>query len=285
MHPLICILVTVFQSLCFCCCVLVTSQITGSSMELFCEFAILNKNTWCVTWPVSEHKEQWGQLEQCVWKKHVDGKEITQNLTPGISRWQNGQICQELLHQRHIFHWFPVQNKTGSPGPPLTPRKFHSDLEPAKRLFLANRVKWHNWKITLFRWFEEVALLEVAQFWVTKTGWPKHITYRQCLQKVCVQQFYGKDNFQIRIFWVFVWVKDNAQVRKLSSLHFQGFWGQKVQIFGIAKICTVLHKVGNISESIKTWWRMFWWNVTCWSGVGLVSAICLFHFQTFVHGL
>ncbi len=58
----------------------------------------------------------------------------------------------------------------------------------------------------LFRWLEDVGLLEGAQLWVTETGWPKQKIYRQCLLKVCVLQFHCKYEyeFQLWIFWVFL---------------------------------------------------------------------------------
>ncbi len=74
---------------------------------------------------------------------------------------------------------------------------------------------------------------------------------RQPVQKYVCSSFMVKMNFKFGSLGSFelVWVKDNVQVRNLSSLNFKACEGKKFKFFGVIKFWTSLHKVGNILES------------------------------------
>ncbi len=115
-----------------------------------------------------------------------------------------------------------------------------------------------------------ICCCEKFNFWRTKTGWQKQITYRQHLPNICVQQFHSEDKFQIWTFGSF-WIcmgKGQCTSKEFVKFAFLDFWGQKLQIFGVAKF-----------DAQSRWYlRMYkylmkdacWWNVVYKLGVGLM---------------
>ncbi len=121
-------------------------------------------------------------------------------------------------------------------------------------------------------------------FWVIWRGWPKQITHRQHGQKTHVRQFIGEDKFTFGSFWSFWICLGQALCLSKEFIHFKFLclWGQKFQIFGVTKFCTLLYKLGDVSESTNIWWSVFLMLYIAWV---LDWRCCFFHFEIFVHVL
>ncbi len=111
-------------------------------------------------------------------------------------RWSHVDKCRKTAPKHHLFSKFKCLGFCFD--------KFHvvsgwNDMAAA------------DWRFGVLGDLRRLHCCRELNFWATQAGWPKQITCRQCLPKVCVQHFHGQNKFQIWIFWVFfefVRVKD-----------------------------------------------------------------------------
>ncbi len=105
----------------------------------------------------------------------------------------------------------------------------------------------------VFRWYEEVALLKVAQFWATAQL--KQITRGQPVHQVCIPVSWWRwgSNWDLLGFFGSIWVEDNMQGRKMSSLNFWVLWkGLKIWDT-VAQIAPYLRKYKYLVKEV--YWR------------------------------
>ena len=118
--------------------------------------------------------------------------------------------------------------------------------------FFGDKWCWPGTNDVLFLWYlgdlRRLHQLQVGQFWATET-WMTQTNHLQAARAelcalVSVQDWMKKD---LLCLYEFVWVKDNAPARNLSSLTVWVCWAN----IQICVVQSVLHKVGNVS-----WWRI-----------------------------
>ncbi len=128
---------------------------------------------------------------------------------------------------------------------PCFPVQFHEDIPADFQVIALGGSSWFD----VFRWFEEVALLKAAK--------SDQNSATEKNKKYVYSSFMVKINFKFGSFGSFKICISQGQCmsKEFIKFTFLGFWWQKVLIFRVAKFWTLLHKVGDISESINIWWR------------------------------